>query len=679
MKTNRIIIIYIVLSFIGGILWSCEKDLDTEAQLLPPYEGKESIPLPDFVEKLDNPYWSWVEKYPGLVGDSVPRLESVTVKINAVYQPMSKSCRISYKNVTPWFSTGLYAAPAEIIQVIRPASLGNKKISWRIGATHCVLDPEKVKLERYHNIVTTGELEGDTTRIYNYFGGNIYLIPEEPFNQPEEFIFKGAVKSPDFVLGETDPQEWLREIQQAGVPTAEIGGKRHIWTIPVRHLKNVTNPTEVAGFYEDVIEHDYNAFHGLTGEAGSLHGAPDYPSRSVPDIQVCAGTAHAGYPAMYSEVFGERAVNIPGMKTSNDAWGFYHEIGHNYQNDCWKWLVDGTQSIGEVSNNLDIFYSRNRLSQSWPEGVDTWGDIIKLYVLVENEEKNFDATEDENKVINKDKARLIPFVQLAQKYGWGLYAYLGKCSRELSDALANDLSKDKGRREFFCRRVCEYANADLRPFFDAWGIKYGITTRKHLATLPAYSGEEFWKTWNEKQIPSFEYHEPTGVKLPDDDYNAVPEGDIDRSNWQVVAYEGKLTADGTVTGNDMAAILDGNETSCALFIKKGNNYNGVTGTDPINFTIDMGEKESFSYLRLKNRVAGSNIGFNPTEITLWGSNDGITFTPVKENLTIPKPGDKENKLVLGQQYEYRYVKIEITKYPADGRLCVAVSEVYLGL
>ncbi len=129
MKTNRITIAYIVLSSIAGFLWSCEKDLDTEARLLPPYEGKESNLLPDFVERLDNPYWSWVEKYPGIVGDSVPRLESVNVKINAVYRPMNKSCRISYKNVTPWFSTGLYAAPAEIITVIRPVSQRNKKIN----------------------------------------------------------------------------------------------------------------------------------------------------------------------------------------------------------------------------------------------------------------------------------------------------------------------------------------------------------------------------------------------------------------------------------------------------------------------------------------------------------------------------------------------------------------------
>ena len=54
---------------------------------------------------------------------------------------------------------------------------------------------------------------------------------------------------------------------------------------------------------------------------------------------------------------------------------------------------------------------------------------------------------------------------------------------------------------FFCKRVCEYANADLRPFFDFWGIKYSSLGAADMATLPKYQGEKFWEKWDVTIIP----------------------------------------------------------------------------------------------------------------------------------------------------------------------------------
>lgn len=435
-----------------------------------------------------------VKKWPGLVGDSEKRLKNFAVKIDGAYRPMHTSSRFSLTGHRPWFSTGLYAPPCEIICVTKPASLQGKKVLCRIGASGSVLREKNKPWKRLPKTYEVKELkDGDTTCLYNINGGNIYIIPEEPFAVPETFIISGAVKSPDFVLGKTRPAAWKREIASTTVPFAEIGCERVIWSMSTKILKTLKRPKTLMKFYDETLVTDFNAFHGLSDTASLwLHRSPEFPSRCVQDIQIHAGAAYASYPSMFGgERYAKRAVNMESMQNEGESWGFYHEVGHTYQVACWKWGV-----LGEVSNNFHALYAGNRLRNTWGESrTAKWQGFIDQLQKIEQAQRNFDTD------LSHD-SRLIPFCQLAQQYGWRLYAYLSKCARELPDEIAAVVtSSNDSRRDFFCKRVCEYANADLRPFFDFWGIKYSSLAAADMATLPKYQGEKFWEKWDVTIIP----------------------------------------------------------------------------------------------------------------------------------------------------------------------------------
>lgn len=518
-------------------------------------EGEENI-------SGKNPYWSWVGTFPGWVSTSIERTALTPVEINGVYEKMDINNRIGFQQ-TPWFSTGFYAAPGEAVTIVKPAGLTGK-LKWRIGAWNCTL-PETVTLKRYNKVYEEGEITGDTTKAMSYFGGNVYILPEDPFTKPETFLIGGAVKSPDFISGKTDPAVWREEIKNTKVPFAELIGKRCIWTMPVAKLAKITNPQELLDLYDDVIENDFNALHGFSDNAGNkLDRAPSFPVRIVEDLQLCDGQSHTGYPIMLDMSDGKIGTDYDDMRSTNVALNFYKEIGHDYQTWCWSWL-----DIKDIANLLPYYHSRSRLLRNWPASETTdWDLVISEYVKRTSSDKSFGmGSSGIGEQLNKNNARVMPFIQLAQKYGWKLYAYVGKCARELSkeDAKILKVLKTDARMEFFCKRVCEYANADLRPFFDAWGMKYGPYAADDMKQLPAYTGEKFWEKWDATLIPDFDRElTPSSIKLADDNYNNVAAA-FDQTLWSVDSCsktgEGKpeYTINGKIDKNDNSAYFWGSD------------------------------------------------------------------------------------------------------------------------
>lgn len=543
----------------------------------------QKITVPDSVLQI-------VKKWPGLVGEREKRLKDMAVEINGVYRPMHPSSRFSLTGHRPWFSTGLYAAPCEVITVSKPVSLNGKKVLCRIGASGSVLREKNKPWKRLPQTYVVKELkDGDTTCIFNVNGGNIYIIPEEPFERPETFIISGAVKSPDFVLGKTDPVAWKKEIESTTVPMAEIACNRLIWTITTDILKSLEDPEALMQFYEETLKTDFNAFHGLSDTASlGLNRSPEFPSRCVQDIQIHAGAAYASYPSMFGgDRYARRAVSMERMQNEGESWGFYHEVGHTYQVACWKW-----GALGEVSNNFHALYAGNRLRNNWgTTRTAKWQGFIDQLKQTELQERDFDTG------LNHD-SRLVPFCQLAQQYGWRLYAYLSKCARELPDQTASLVtSSNDSRREFFCKRVCEYANADLRPFFDFWGIKYSSFAAADMAALPAYKGDKFWEKWDGALIPDCFTERVVQKKLRDDNYG-LTEGEIIRTAWKIIPAESKYY--GFASKNEKNTpenILDGNPgTFWASPVLTRPDYD----KHPC-LVIDMGQEECFDFIEYRSR------------------------------------------------------------------------------
>lgn len=673
---------------------SCEEDRLTENDVFEPGIPDGGSTVQEGVEKVNNPYWEWVKKYPGIVPDSVERfVDGVEVTIDADYKTMHPQSRLSqYTSKTrAWFSTGLYAPPAEVITIVKPQGL-QTEVSVRIGATTCNLKTED-KLSRYPNIYTVNKLDSDTVKVYNLFGGNIYLIPSEPIASPVTFTIKGAVKSPDFVLGKTDVNAWLEELKTTQVPFAEFATKKVIWSMPTRILKTITDGQEflkLLAFYDDVVEHDYDEYTGLRqDEPGELHGAMDFAGRHVTDIQVCAGAAHAGYPAMYGETYGEKGVQYSVM-TTGSAWGFFHEFGHGYQVPVWMWSESDSKiggGINEVSNNFHIFHSFTRLNHAWPEDiVSSWQNAIDRYVKVNDDSKNFDAPVGTvlGNVINEDKVKIIPFMQLAQKFGWRLYAYLGRTARELDQGVVDKINQNakQRRREFFCMRAAEWAQKDLRPFLDAWGFKYGPFVSQEMGKLPALDpNDKFWEVFDASVIPSFEDKDTDGyIKL--DNSALWKSGELDRDNWTVTASIPYVPDGSTGKPED---ILDGSGSTFLSLRKpgKGTENPDANNPKPMYFIVDMQSNQSFDYFTLQHRTNNTAVGLRVKEVSIYGSSDGQSFTLIKNGIKVETAnnsiGNGKQKFDLDKICTYRYVKVLYDDWDKVNSTSIQVSEFNLGV
>lgn len=589
-----------------------------------------------------------VKKWPGLVGDREKRLKNVAVEIDGVYRPMHSSSRFSLTGHRPWFSTGLYAAPCEIITVQKPASLNGKKVLCRIGASGSVLREKNKPWKRLPKTFEVRELkDGDTTCIYNVNGGNIYLIPEEPFTTPETFVISGAVKSPDFVLGKTDPVAWKKEIDSTTVPFAEMVCSRLIWSMSTKLLKNLEDPETLMKFYEETLKTDFNAFHGLSDTTSVwLHRSPEFPSRCVQDIQIHAGAAYASYPCMFGgERYAKRAVNMKSMQNEGESWGFYHEVGHTYQVACWKW-----GALGEVSNNFHALYAGNRLRNTWGESrTGKWQGYIDQYKKIEQGKRDFDVN------LSHD-SRLVPFCQLAQQLGWKLYSYLSWSARELPDNTASIVtSSNDSRREFFCKRVCEYANADMCPFFDFWGIKYSTFAAADMATLPKYKGEKFWEKWDSSLIPDCFSERVPQQKLRDDDYGMV-KGEIRRDNWKIVREESKdYVADAYAEESKPENLLDGNP---ATFWATPSLTRPKYNKNPM-LVIDMGKEEKFNFIEYRSRnFSAARLNCQKFRVEIRDSEEG-NWREIGELSSTEPLGQKSMHFDLKREYKGRYLRLTL--------------------
>ena len=124
-----------------------------------------------------------------------------------------------------------------------------------------------------------------------------------------------------------------------------------------------------------------------------VHHLPQGQQLFVDDIQISAGSAHAGYPMMYGSYPMANPL-VTYLRSTDFGWGIYHELGHNNQMNTWK-SVYGSES----TNNLFSIYVQEKLfgmsrivvdgrftktinvlndpavTDKW-SGVDVWGKIV---------------------------------------------------------------------------------------------------------------------------------------------------------------------------------------------------------------------------------------------------------------------------------------------------------------
>lgn len=391
--------------------------------------------------------------FPGAVPKTAVRVKAKIVSINTA--------------VPGWHSTGLYAAPGELIRVQLPAPAAEKKLAIRIGCHSDALwhldewkrPPEVSRREPITQALATAA---------SPFGGLIYL--EVPNDCPLGVIavtIAGAVEAPHFILGKTSVLEWKMKLRNALGPWAELETKKIILSVPSEKIRQLDDPEALLKFWDQVLD--------AQADLATIPRDRKRPERIVPDVQISAGYMHSGYPIMTHLDKGvEHSLSLAEMKQG--SWGHFHELGHNMQQSSWTF--DGTT---EVTCNLFSLYCMETLCGKPPgQGHDSMKPDA-----VDKRLRTYLSMGDKFSRWKSDPfLALTMYHQLRTDFGWGTYKKVFAEYRDLPKSA--EPKNDDEERDQWLVRFSRAAGKNLGPFFEAWGVPTSESARASIKDLPAW-------------------------------------------------------------------------------------------------------------------------------------------------------------------------------------------------
>jgi len=275
--------------------------------------------------------------FPGAVPENAPRITKV-VRLPAAVGRLQ--------------STGIYAAPGELITVTIDNAAVRRGLSVQIGChSDNLLASEKVKhMRRFPMLIRSAPLDKPLTRIANPFGGPVYILTPGGRAGDRSTLrvqIKGGVEAPLFRLGVTSDAEWQRS-RTAPAPWGELVCRTIVISVKSEFLRNLDHPARLMRLWERIID-DQDWLAGLGKRTTS-------PERLVPDEQISAGYMHSGYPVMcHLDACG--SMTSYESLTTHGNWGFFHEYGHNRQRDEWTYT-----GYGETTCNLFSLFNMERIA-----------------------------------------------------------------------------------------------------------------------------------------------------------------------------------------------------------------------------------------------------------------------------------------------------------------------------
>ncbi|CAH1192935.1 hypothetical protein PAECIP111891_00463 [Paenibacillus allorhizoplanae] len=514
--------------------------------------------------------------FPGKVENTVPRVAK-TIAVNMDYA--DTSYLRMYSTPGHWVSTGSYAPAGSEITIDVPAD--EPDLVVQIGAHTDELTWYNwiTQWDRLPGVVLKKKLNPGLNRISSPYGGLVYIIPTT--SKPGRVVnvnVGGVVQAPYFVLGQTSEQEWKDTIRNYPAPWAELRSNHIALTVPADDIRLLDNPQQLMAKWDEIYSL-YENMSGLApGKALPNKSLDSWPFRYVADKQISVGSMHAGYPIMFHQgEASKRLVNLDAIQ--HDGWGFWHELGHNFQMDAWTW---GTTR--EVTNNLhslhvqEYYGNESRLKDYFPQAAQ--------YVANTDPNKDFENNDD-------PFVKLVMFTQLKYAYGWDFYAKLHTAYREMNQSsLPADLQQQKDLLVLTASRM---AGANLLEFFDRWGFKYSSSARDAVAALglqkPTYAIWNLTADINKPQL------------IPQLQMNAT------------------ATSEELVSQNNGASnVLDGNSNT--IWHTKWD----LSGPLPQSLTLKLNGTYAVNSIRYLPRQSEANGII--TNYSVYVSKDGTSFTKV---------------------------------------------------
>ncbi len=312
-----------------------------------------------------------------------------------------------------WHSTGLYAAPGELITVTVPAGVAGRGFNVRLSGHVDNISGRSSWNRIPYGISRTVNVDSTTVQIASAFGGAVYFDvgSTPPAMSDFDIQINGAIEAPYFVLGETTNAQWVAGIRDNPAPFAELVCDHLAISFPSQYVRTVDDMEAVMEYWDSVV--------AIQDYVGALDHLRTNGERINIDVQISVGYLHAGYPTQGPTGSGTNLANLTVQKANGD-WGWFHELGHESQrrpDKAWGW--DNYYTFpGDVEVTVNIFSNASLEGATNNISTGGWGycgypgEVMNRAISTINDgsKPNFD-----------DKDPYPFYFQLADGFGWDTY------------------------------------------------------------------------------------------------------------------------------------------------------------------------------------------------------------------------------------------------------------------
>lgn len=416
----------------------------------------------------------------------------------------------------PIYSTGLYAGAGEQVAItVEDNTMGLSVIIGSHMEDLTTLNP----YQRMPVVHVTKALFPGKNIIKNPLGGIIWITKSEGLTASGTCSLKieGVYRSPDFIIGETDLQEWKKRISETTVPWLEIRGKHFAFTVQkdrvLDNLEKISSDLqEVGKEWDEAIEEFFYEYYGLTfaEDAGEKERAPEFPIRVVLDVQILGDLylRNSSYAivAINNNYILEEMLNLRTLRIGNSV-ALFRAINsmctHRPRNNPWpvkyQPIVDaiplyrmGTKSFSKEKVYGEIFPGEENITTLFPKAIEYAASDSSKWMRVDAATKNEKGTACR-------AFELLSIIQLANynDNNWGMMKDLNIKAKEERTIDNTDLS-------YFFRYLCDYFQQNFSPFFDHWGVELPDDARMYAEQYPLLT-KKLWEFNPQNPRPVGEY------------------------------------------------------------------------------------------------------------------------------------------------------------------------------
>lgn len=483
--------------------------------------------------------------FPGLVDTLKEKRIDVTIELNLSKRYSDPRLLGVVQTPEPIYSTGLYAGAGE--QVVITVDDNTMGLSIIVGS-HMEDLTDMDPYQRMPMVYVSKALFPGKNVVKNPLGGTIWIRKSEGLKKDGicSLKFEGVYKSPDFVLGKTNLQEWKKRIKETTVPWLEISGEHFAFTVQRSRIENnlesiSSTIEEVTKEWDEAIEEFYYEYYGLKSGEGVADNqrSPEFPIRVVLDVLVRGNlyldNSDYAIIAINNNYMLDELFNLSTLRTGSSVALFraINEMNSNraLKNPWPKYVKPIVNTVplyrmaqkGFAKENVfgDIFPGEENIATLFPKAIKYAAADSSKWVVKDKADKN-------QKAKGYNSYLLLSLAQLANYNSsvddWAMM-------KALNTKTKDETYIDDTNLNYFVRFASDYFKQNFSPFFDQWGIEITDEARTYGEKYPLIEK----KLWN--------YNPLFPQEVGNYDGSAYPHRH-NRSAWTVKAYDKYYTANG---------------------------------------------------------------------------------------------------------------------------------------